>query len=468
MTITIIGLGPGDPDLITRRAWQLLTSVSQVWVRTRHHPAVAGLAAQTQIASYDHLYEQYTDFATVYSAIAADVVARGARQDTLYAVPGDPSVAEASTRAIRRLAAAQQVDVVIEPGVSFLEPTFAALTVDPIDGVQIIDAMSLAQAHHPPGATEQGLLVVQLFSRELASDVKLTLMNAYPDDHPLTLVSGAGTGDLKVQTLPLYELDRKDSFDDLTTLWAPPLAQPGSYEALQEVIAHLRGPDGCPWDREQTHASLRPYLLEEAHEVLEALDAENAEALVEELGDLLIQVALHVQIASEEGEFKLPDVISHVVAKLVRRHPHVFDGLQVAGAEEVVRNWEAIKQAERQQAAANGGKTERKTLLDGIPRSLPALALAQAYVERLARVGYPLPSSSSLDETQLAGHLLRLVEESQAAGLDAESALRVVCAGLRARLEAVSAEAGRQNKTLTDLEPAQQQALWLHIPLAED
>lgn len=476
MTITIIGLGPGDPELITRRAWQLLTSAPQVWVRTRHHPAVAGLAAEVQIASYDHLYEQHTDFATVYNAIAADVVARGVRQDTLYAVPGDPSVAEASTRAIRRLAAAQQVDVVIEPGVSFLEPTFAALAVDPIDGVQVIDAMSLAQAHHPPGATEQGLLVVQLFSRELASDVKLTLMNAYPDDHLLTLVSGAGTGDLKVQALPLYELDRRDSFDDLTTLWAPPLAQPGSFEALQEVIAHLRGPDGCPWDREQTHASLRPYLLEEAHEVLEALDAEDSsgyaqgrpDALVEELGDLLIQVAMHVQIATEEGEFKLPDVIGHVVAKLVRRHPHVFDGLEVAGAGEVLRNWEAIKQAERQQAAANGGKTERKTLLDGIPRSLPALALAQAYVERLARVGYPLPSSSTLDETRLAGQLLHLVEESQVAGLDAESALRVVCASLRARLEAVEAAAARQSKTLTDLEPAQQQALWQHIPPSKD
>lgn len=468
MTITLIGLGPGDPQLITRRAWQLLTTAPQVWVRTRRHPAVAALDDHTQVASYDHLYEQHPDFDAVYNAIAADVVARGAGQDVLYAVPGDPTVAEASTRIIRRLAAAQGVEVRVEPGVSFIEPTFAALAADPIDGVQIIDAMSLAQAHHPPGASEQGLLAVQIFSRELASDVKLTLMNAYPDDHPLTVVSGAGTDNLKVHRLPLYELDRRDIFDDLTTLWAPPLPQPGSYEALQEIIAHLRSPEGCPWDREQTHASLRPYLLEETHEVLEALDADDPESLVEELGDLLIQVALHVQIAAEEGEFKLPDVIGHVVAKLVRRHPHVFDGLEVAGAEEVVRNWEAIKQTERRQAAGNGGKKERKTLLDGIPRSLPALALAQAYVERLARVGYPHPPAAPLDEAGLAERLLQLVEQAQAAGLDAESTLRGVCAGLRARLEAVEAAAGRQHQTLIDLKPEQQQALWRQHPLSKD
>jgi tetrapyrrole methylase family protein/MazG family protein len=468
MTITIIGLGPGDPQLITRRAWQLLSTAPQVWVRTRRHPAVVALDGHTQVASYDHLYEQQPNFEAVYNAIAADVVARGAGQDVIYAVPGDPTVAETSTRIIRRLATAQGVELRIEPGVSFLEPTFAALAADPIDGIQIIDALALAQAHHPPGASEQGLLAVQLFSRELASDVKLTLMNAYPDDHPLILVSGAGTDNLALHPLPLYELDRKDIFDDHTTLWAPPLPQPGSYEALQEIIAHLRSPEGCPWDREQTHLSLRPYLLEEAHEVLEALDADDAESLVEELGDLLIQVALHVQIAAEEGEFKLPDVIGHVVAKLVRRHPHVFDGLQVAGAAEVVRNWEAIKQAERRQAAGNGGKKDHKTLLDGIPRSLPALALAQAYVERLARVGYPVPPAAPLDEAGLAGRLLQLVEQAQAAGLDAESALRSICAGLRVRLAAVEAAAGRAEQTLLDLPPEQQQALWRQHPLSKD
>ncbi|RME81189.1 MAG: MazG family protein [Caldilineae bacterium] len=465
-TINIVGLGPGDPELITRKAWALLTGAPEVRVRTLHHPAVPVLARHTQIKSYDYLYEQHHDFDSVYAAIAGDIVARAERgQDVVYAVPGDPGVAEATTQAIRRLASDRSISCAVHPGVSFIEPTFAALGEDPIRGVEFVDATTLAHAHHPPGSPQHGLLVAQLYSRYLASDVKLTLMNAYPDEHPVTLVSGAGTPDLRLKTLPLYELDRHDVFGDMTTLWVPPLARPGGYDALQEVIAHLRAPDGCPWDREQTHESLRPYLLEETYEVLEALDRDDAAALAEELGDLLIQVALHVQIATEEGAFKLPDVIGHVVEKLIRRHPHVFADVQVADAEEVTRNWEAIKEQERQQARTEG-ETTRATLLDGIPRALPALALAQSYVERLHRVGYPLPAAHPLDERELGQRLLALVEEAQAAGLNAEAALRQTCAALRRRLRAV--EAAAPEASLLDLERSRQRELWLAHPLWSD
>jgi tetrapyrrole methylase family protein/MazG family protein len=458
--ITIIGLGPGDPELITRRSWERLISAPAVWVRTRRHPAVPALAAHTVVHSYDSVYEQHEDFSAVYQAIALDVVTRGAAEDVVYAVPGDPTVAEATTPLIRRLAAARDLTVVVEPGISFLEPTFAALDIDPIAGLQIVDAMALAAAHHPPGSPNQGLIVAQLYSRLLAGDVKLTLMNAYPDDHPVTLITGAGTPGLRLRSMPLYELDRGEMFDDHTSLWVPPLTRPAGYEALQEVIAHLRSPEGCPWDRAQTHRSLRPYLLEETYEVLQALDEEDEAALAEELGDLLIQAALHIQIATEAETFKLPDVIGHVVEKLIRRHPHVFGTVQVADAGEVVRNWEAIKQEERRAAAARG-RPPRQNLLDGIPSTLPALALAQSYVERLARIGYPLPTTGIPDEETLGLSLLRLVEQAQVAGLDAEAALRRACAGLRRRLEAVAAAA--QGVDLATLDPAAQAALWQRI-----
>ena len=458
--ITIVGLGPGDPELITRRTWRLLTHAPEIFVRTRQHPAVAAVEQVTQVHSYDAFYERHDDFAAVYAAIAGDVVERGQQQNIIYAVPGDPSVAETTPRHIRALAAARGIAVELQPGVSFLEPTFAALGEDPIRGVQVIDATSLAQMYHPLGATEQGVIAVQLYSRLLAGDVKLTLMNAYPADHPVTLISGAGGDAMKLRPMPLFALDRQDVFDDLTTLWIPPLPYASSYDALQELIAHLRAPEGCPWDRQQTHASLRPFLLEEAYEVLDALDRGDSEALAEELGDLLIQVALHVQIATEEDEFRLQDVISHVVEKLIRRHPHVFADATVQNAADVARNWETIKQGERQQAEAENKSPASRHLLAGMPEALPALALAQGYLSRLSRVGYPLSSQRPQNPDQLAQALLQLVATAHASGFDAESTLRSACRVLKAQFEAVAAQARSQGSTLTDLPAAEQEILW--------
>jgi tetrapyrrole methylase family protein/MazG family protein len=455
--IHIIGLGPGDPELITRKTWALITAAPEIWVRTRQHPAIQAVAQQTTLHSYDHLYQSHATFEAVYAAIATDVVARGQQGDVIYAVLGDPSVAEQTPQLIQKQARATGVPVTLHPAVSFLEPTFAALGQDPIAGLQIIDAQTLAAELHPRSAQGGNLLVPQLYSRLLAGDVKLTLMNAYPDEHPVTLISGAGTPALRLRTMPLYQLDRHDDLDDMTTLWVPAMSHAATYADLQAIIARLRAPDGCPWDRKQTHLSLRPYLLEETHEVLEALDAEDSEGLKEELGDLLIQVALHVQIATEAGEFKLADVIRHVVDKLVRRHPHVFGETSVQDEEDVIRNWEIIKQQERQE---QGTTQKKKNLLDGLPASLPALSQAQTYVSRLSRIGYPLPNAAPLTEDDLGQRLLALVTEAQVADLDAESALRAAASQLRRGLEQLEAQAASQGSTLIDLPDDEQQALW--------
>ncbi|MCO6451125.1 MAG: MazG family protein [Caldilineales bacterium] len=459
--IKIVGLGPGDPELMTRQAWRCLTEANEIWVRTTQHPAIPALAAHTQIHSYDDLYQMHPDFEAVYAAISLDVANRGEQGDMVYAVPGDPTVAEATTAIIRKLAAERNIPVSILCGVSFLEPTLAELQADPITGMQIIDSQTLAASFHPPGSSRQGLMVPQLYSRLLAGDVKLTLMNAYPPDHPVKIISGAGTGELRVRSVALFELDRFDAFDDMTTLWVTPLSRPSEYNDLQEVIARLRAPDGCPWDREQTHASLRSYLLEETYEVLDALDSEDPVALTEELGDLLIQVALHVQIATEEGEFPLRDVIEHVVEKLIRRHPHVFADVDVSDAAEVTRNWEAIKAAERKSANGDGAQKQvQKTLLDGVPTALPSLTLAQSYVERLARVGYTLSDGNHLDEAELGRALLELVKPSQSAGLDAGLALRRAALALRAQLQTVVAIAEARGVELATLPTAAQHELW--------
>jgi len=173
----------------------------------------------------------------------------------------------------------------------------------------------------------------------------------------------------------------------------------GEFQTLVDIVERLRAPGGCPWDREQTHQSLKRNLVEEVYEVLEAIDAGEPMPLAEELGDLLVQVAFHADIAREAGDFQLSDVLSSINRKLVRRHPHVFGDTNVADAREVERNWERIKEQERQE------KGERKSLVDGIPKDLPALTYAQLMQDRVARVGF--------EWDDISGVLDKITEEVQ-------------------------------------------------------
>ncbi|MDD5093554.1 MAG: nucleoside triphosphate pyrophosphohydrolase [Dehalococcoidia bacterium] len=168
----------------------------------------------------------------------------------------------------------------------------------------------------------------------------------------------------------------------------------GTFDAFRRIITRLRAPDGCPWDRKQTHDSLKPYLIEEAYELLEAIETQDSHKICEELGDLLLQIGLHTQIAEERGDFEMADVLRQINEKLVRRHPHVFGNVEVSGPEEVSLNWEEIKRSE--------GKSP-KSLLDGIPRDIPALAYSQIIQQRAARVGF--------DWNEIEGVLDKVTEE---------------------------------------------------------
>ncbi len=480
--ITILGLGPGDPAHLTRQAWDLLSRADEVYLRTRRHPTVAALPEHLALHSFDELYETAEDFAGVYWQIAERVVALGQRPGgVIYAVPGHPFVGEASVQGILARAEEAGLPVSLVDGLSFVEPVLSALRLDALDNVQLADATELAAAHHPPLDPGRPALVGQLYGRRLAGEVKLTLMNAYPDEHPVTLVQAAGTGQRDVRTMPLYALDRGQAVDDLTTLYVPPLAPGSGLPALQETVARLRAPGGCPWDREQTHQSLRDNLLEEAYEALAALDAEDEEKLCEELGDLLMQVAMHVQIATEAGAFRFADVIGHIDAKLKRRHPHVFGDVEVSGTPEVLRNWEAIKAGERSEAAH-----EPLSRLAGVPAILPALARAQELADRAARTGFDWPDLEGvldkvgeeieeLRATQNAeeraeefGDLLfSLVNVARWLGVDAESALRTACDHFTRRYGEMERLAQAQGQDLADLDLASQDALWEQAKVGE-
>jgi tetrapyrrole methylase family protein/MazG family protein len=318
-------------------------------------------------------------------------------------------------------------------------------------------------------------LICQLYSRAVAAQVKLTLMETYPDEHPVKLVHGAGTQAERVEALPLYEIDRSEHIGLLTSLYLPPLDTGMAFEDFHEIVAHLRAPNGCPWDREQTHLSLRRHLLEEAYEALDALDREDRPAMTEEFGDLLLQIVLHAQIANETGEFRMADILRGIHDKIVRRHPHVFGTTQVEGVGGVLANWEKLKAAERE---TNGGE-DFKGLLDGVPASLPALSQAQEVQERAARVGFDWPDIGGVlekvieevgevreapDEPALTGELgdlfFAIVNLARWKNVDAESALRLTNARFRRRFAYIEEQARLQGKILQDMTLAEMDVLW--------
>jgi tetrapyrrole methylase family protein/MazG family protein len=472
--VTILGLGPGDPALITRQAWTILESADEVYLRTRQHGTWTSLPTQPALHSFDELYERLDRFDEIYRAIVDRLLELARRpRGVVYAVPGDPTVGEAAVPELRRRAAEAGLSLELVHGVSFVEPTLALVGLDALEGLQLADAVDLALRHHPAFTPDQPALIGQLHSRLLASDVKLTLMNQYPGDHPVHLVQDAGSPSARLETLALHALDQRESFGLHSCLVVPPLPRPSSFEAFQEIIAHLRAPDGCPWDREQTPESLRPHLLEEAYEALQAIDEGDSRALREELGDLLLQIVLQAQIAGEAEAFSMADVVGDIAAKIVRRHPHVFSGLEVHGVEEVLHNWEGLKEAERQ---AEGGS---KGLLDGVPPALPALAQAVEVQGRVARVGFDWPDAEGarlkileeLGEVQRApddesradevGDLLfAAANYARKLEVDPEAALRQANARFRRRFAQVEDGARRRGRSVRDMTLADMDALW--------
>ncbi len=474
--ITIVGLGPGDPNQLTRQAWDWLKSAPEIYLRTRQHPTVAGLPGSMSIQSFDDVYESHDSFEEVYEEIVRRVLELGKRpQGVTYAVPGHPFVAEATSPEIVRRAKEMGIPVQVIEGLSFLEPTFTALGLDPLPQIAIIDALDLGAAHTPPFPTSFPALIAQIYSRQVASDVKLALTAIYPDEFPVRLVHAAGTPEQRVEDLPLYEIDRSASTALLTTLYLPPLGPDTSFEAFQEVIAHLRAPDGCPWDKAQTHLTLRTNLLEETYETLAALDKEDTEGMREEFGDLLLQIFLHSQIASEAGEFNISDVLQGINQKIVRRHPHVFGEVQVENVAGVLSNWEKIKEEERK----TNGTEQTKGLLDGVPPALPALSQAQQIQDRAKRVGFDWDQIEPVIEKvreELGEVLEANSQEARAAELgdllfavvnlvrwydvDAESALRTTNERFRTRFKHIEQSVKASGRNLSDMTLAEMDVFW--------
>jgi tetrapyrrole methylase family protein/MazG family protein len=405
-TIQIIGLGAGDLEQLPYGLYKTITQAKHLYLRTKEHPVVAQLASEgVSYQSFDDVYEQIGSFDEVYQTIASQLIELAQQQgEIVYAVPGHPLVAERTVQLLLKQASGQGVTIQIGGGQSFIDPLFARLRIDPIEGFALLDGTALRSEQVNPTLHN---VIAQVYDQLTASDVKLTLMDVYPDEYPVTVATAVGiSGMERVETVPLYELDRVNHFGNLSLVYVAPAEDERvryrQFAFLKEIVAILRSPEGCPWDREQTHQSIRKNLIEETYEVLETIDDDDPDAMCEELGDLLMQIMLHSQMAAEEGYFTVDDVVAGLNEKLIRRHPHVFGEKRAEDADEAFANWQEIKAKEK---AAKGIDTANQSQLAGIPRELPALMYAYKLQKKAAEVGF--------DWDDIADVLRKVEEEYQ-------------------------------------------------------
>ncbi|WP_203364420.1 nucleoside triphosphate pyrophosphohydrolase [Bacillus sp. REN10] len=382
-SITIVGLGAGELDQLPLGVYKLLKQTDKVYARTIEHPVIHELQSEGVLfEGFDYIYEKHDQFEAVYEEIVAELLSIAEKEEeVVYAVPGHPIVAEKTVQLLLEKGKLPQWDISIAGGQSFFDALFASIEADPIDGFQFLDGTSL---HKEDVNIFQHLVIAQVYDAFVASEVKLTLMEKYPDEYEVYIVTAAGSSAQMIKKVPLYELDHQVELNNLTSLYVPPVKNEEQtyreFSVLRQIIATLRGPNGCPWDREQTHESLKKYLIEEAYELLDAIDRQDDDHMVEELGDVLLQVLLHAQIGEDEGMFVMEDVIESLAQKMVRRHPHVFGEQVVEGAEQVVANWQEIKQQEK--------GTKETPLLDEVAKGLPALLRAYDIQKKAAKVGF--------------------------------------------------------------------------------
>ncbi len=470
--IVVAGLGPAGPDLIPDSTWSWIGRAPEIFLRTERHPAVAGLRDR-EFQSFDYIYDREDSFDTVYQEMVKALLERvGKVSPVLFLVPGSPGVAEESVRLLQRECRSRGVELRIEMAPSFLDLVYQTLGIDPTDGLQVIDAYRLGDGLSP--SPELGLVLCQVHSRLVAGDVKLRLLDIYQPDHPVTVLAHLG-GDEMVRDVPLSELDHHD-FDHLTSLYIPPEPPGGGTvgamsRRFYRIISTLLGEDGCPWDRRQTHRSLRPYLLEECYEALEAIDSGDMEDLAGELGDVLLQVFLHSGLAEARGDFTARDVIEGIADKMVRRHPHVFSSVIVDGTEDVLANWETIKREE--------SGSEPRSLVTGIPVDLPALVQATKVQERASRLGFDWPdasgprqkveeeiseldraASSERREEEMGDVLFSVVNWARFMGISPEMALRGAVKRFSHRFQAMEQSAAISGKDLGTMSLLEMDHLW--------
>lgn len=345
MGITIVGLGAGDISQISFGAVEALKSGKKIFLRTDKHPVIEKLDIDYE--SFDSEYDSNDNFEAVYESISRKIVEIGKSEDIVYAVPGHPRVAESTVKIIEEYCKEEGINLEVIPSMSFVDAMFSYLGFDPSDGFRLLDSFSIKRKDLD---INSNIIITQVYDRYIASNVKLELSEYYDDEQEVWIVRSAGIKDLEFKIkCELWEIDRvENEFDHLTSLYIPKTDKKKfkDFDDLIELVRTLRSEDGCPWDREQTHKSLTPYIVEEANEVVDAIEKDDLDGLIEELGDVLYNVVLHSQIGLESGYFDIYEVCDGIVEKMIFRHPHVFsNNCNFNDYKEI--NWEIIKKIEK-------------------------------------------------------------------------------------------------------------------------
>lgn len=394
--IKIVGLGPGAKEALTIGTISELENNKNVFLRTEKHPTVDYLKEKNiKFNTYDSIYESMQSFDEVYSNIANDLIKKHHELgELIYAVPGHPLVAEKSVFNLIELCKKYNIKYKVIPAVSFIDAMMESLMIDPIEGLKVIDAFDI---NNQVLDKRIGTIITQVYNPLIASEVKLKLLEQYNDETEIIYVRAAGIeGQESIRNIPLFELDMQEDIDYLTSIYIPKdLENKKDFNDLLNIIEVLRGENGCAWDREQTHKSLEKALIEESYEVIDAIDKEDDESLIEELGDVLLQVVFHASIGKEDGYFDIGDIIEGICKKMISRHPHVFgENSDISSSEDIVVKWDELKKKEK-------GYCSITDEMKGVTKGLPSLLRAHKIQEKAKKVGFDFNDlTSTIDKVK--------------------------------------------------------------------
>ena len=469
--MTIIPIGTGDERLLTLQAAQALRDAKQLVLRTARHPIVPFLEKENiAYTSLDELYEECESFDIFDRAVTVRLMEMCEKDEVSYAV-ADPSL-DASVMAFARLKTREQPFEVLA-GVSHASRCMAILSLQS-PSVRLYAATEYAAARVTPG---EALLLCELHSRECASECKLKLLEMLPAELPVTFITGNEAGELTAHSIALCEMDRQERYDHMAACYIPavPMMERSRFDMddLIAVMKRLRGPDGCPWDKEQTHETLLTNLLEECYEFIGAVRDEDISHMYDELGDVLLQVVFHAEMARQHGEFDINDVTTAISQKMIERHTHIFGTEHADTAEQVLDNWEALKRHQR-------GISSTAEAMRDVSTGLGSLQRAWKVQKKAAKVGFDFADAQEallkvheeaqevLDnlnrfadpEKELGDVLFSIVNVCRLCGKDPEIALFSAINQFIARFDSMEKTIKNDGKSIRDLTLTEMDVYW--------